>query len=218
MQRLIDNHADRDPAQPLSLMHWLSLDTAGATAVEFALIMPLFLLVLVGSLDLGQMVYAKAVLDGVVEKAARDSTLETGDTSLADGIVRETIAPILPDSRVTATRKSYFDYANSNRGEELITDANGDGNASQGDKFIDLNNNDRRDKDLGVDGNGGSNDVIVYTVNVEYEPIFAMPLVPLDWSTRNISATAVKRNQPFAKVNGSYSAREITCSQSTCEN
>lgn len=196
-------------AQP-SLLRRLTRDSAGVTAVEFALVAPIFLMVIVGSLDLGQMVYAKSVLDGVVEKAARDSTLESGDTTLADRVVKRAVLEILPEARVSATRKSYFDFDSANRGEEL-DDVNGDGDCSPGEAYTDLNGNDAWDEDLGAAGNGGANDVIVYTVNVAYEPVFAMPMVPLDWSTREISATAVKRNQPFGKQSGSYSARPKTC-------
>jgi hypothetical protein len=136
--------------------------------------------------------------------------LETGDTQLADRAVKKAVQEILPAARVSATRKSYFDFNSANRGEEL-DDVNGDGECSPGEGYTDLNGNDQWDADLGSAGNGGANDVIVYTVNVEYEPVFAMPMVPLDWSTREISATAVKRNQPFGKQNGSYSARPRTC-------
>jgi Flp pilus assembly protein TadG len=185
-------------------------DSAGVTAVEFALIAPVFLMIIAGSLDLGQMVYAKSVLDGAVEKAARDSTLETASTQAADNIVKKAVWEILPAARVTATRKSYFDFNNTNRGEEL-DDVNGDGECSPGEAYTDLNGNDTWENDLGAEGNGGANDVIVYTVNVAYEPVFAMPMVPLDWSTREISATAVKRNQPFGKPSGSYAARPKVC-------
>ncbi len=197
-------------AKRVSLRQGLLRDAAGVTVVEFALVLPVFLMVLVGSLDLAQMVYAKAVLDGVVEKASRDSALETGDTALADGVVRQAISQVLPGSRVSVTRKNYFDFTNANRGEEL-DDVNGDGECSPNEAYTDLNNNDHWDKSLGADGNGGANDVIVYTVNVSYEPVFALPLVPLDWSTRDISATAVKRNQPFGRQSGSYSERPKTC-------
>ncbi len=197
-------------AKRVSLRPGLLCDAAGVTVVEFALVLPVFLMVLVGSLDLAQMVYAKAVLDGVVEKASRDSALETGDTTLADGVVRQAISQVLPGSRVSVTRKNYFDFTNANRGEEL-DDVNGDGECSPNEAYTDLNNNDHWDKSLGADGNGGANDVIVYTVNVSYEPAFALPLVPLDWSTRDISATAVKRNQPFGRQSGNYSERPKTC-------
>lgn len=186
------------------------------TTVEFAIVMPVFLLALVGCLDLGQMVYAVGVLDGAVEKAARDSTLETGNTSAADAKVRRAIGPILPGAQVTSTRKSYYDFAHANKGE-VLDDRNGDGlctPASPGieaERYTDENGNGRYDKSLGKTGNGGANDVIVYTVTVRYDPVFAMPFVPLDWSRRSISSTAVKRNQPYALQQGAYTSKPENC-------
>ncbi len=185
-------------------------DRRGVTTIEFALVAPVFLMVIIGCLDLGQMVYAKGVLDGAVEKAARDSSLETGDTSLADGKVRSTITKVLPKATVSSTRKSYFDFTNANKGEAL-DDKNGDGECSTGESYTDRNGNSRWDEDLGEDGNGGANDVIVYTVRVAYDPVFAVPLVPINWSRREIVSTAVKRNQPFALQEGSYASQPRTC-------
>ncbi|MGV3510826.1 MAG: TadE/TadG family type IV pilus assembly protein [Novosphingobium sp.] len=194
----------------------LSSDRAGVTTLEFAIVMPIFLMMLIGCLDLGQMVYAVGVLDGAVEKAARDSTLETGDTSAADAKVETAIRPVLPGAIVSSTRQSYFDFAHASKGE-ILNDANGDGEctpASEGveaETFTDENNNGTYDKDLGQTGNGGANDVIVYTVTVRYDPVFKVPLIPLDWSRRTISSTAVKRNQPYGLQTGAYTSRPETC-------
>ncbi|MDT0508606.1 TadE/TadG family type IV pilus assembly protein [Novosphingobium sp. MMS21-SN21R] len=165
--------------------------------IEFALIAPMFLLLIVGCLDLGQMVYAVGVLDGVVEKAARDSSLETGDTAAADAKVQEVILKVLPGADVSSTRRSYFDFSDIERPERW-NDANNDGACSEGENYVDENNNGDWDSDVGSTGNGGANDVVMYTVTVRYDPIFALPLVPIDWSRREIASTAVRRNQPFA--------------------
>lgn len=185
-------------------------DRNGVTTVEFAMVMPVFLLALVGCLDLGQMVYAIGVLDGAVEKAARDSTLETGNTANADAAVTSAVGKILPGARISSTRKSYFDFAHANKGEPL-NDTNGDGLCSTGEGYTDENGNGSWDDDLGRTGNGGANDVIVYTVTVRYDPVFAIPLLPLDWSEREISSTAVKRNQPYALQEGSYGSTARVC-------
>lgn len=185
-------------------------ENSGVTTIEFAFVAPAFLLALVGCLDLGQMVYAKGVLDGAVEKAARDSTLETGDTSVADAKVISAMRPIVPGAQVTSTRKSYYDFARTNKGEPL-DDKNGDGACSPGEGYTDENGNGSWDEDLGRTGNGGANDVIVYTVRVQYDPVFAVPIVPLDWSRREITAIAVKRNQPFALQDGSYGSTPRVC-------
>ncbi|MFY7837803.1 MAG: TadE/TadG family type IV pilus assembly protein [Novosphingobium sp.] len=188
----------------------LLADRRGVTTIEFVIVAPMFLMLVIGCLDVGQLVYAKGVLDGAVEKAARDSSLETGDTSLADDLVEKTIKKVLPRATVASKRKSYFDFVNANKGEKL-DDANGDGECSPGESYTDRNGNQRWDDDLGKDGNGGANDVIVYTVTVTYDPTFQVPLVPVDWSRREITSTAVKRNQPFALQTGSYSSQPRTC-------
>ncbi len=180
-------------------------DCTGATVVEFALILPVFLLVIVGCLDIGQMVYGIGVLDGAVEKAARDSTLETGNTANADAQVEDVIGRVLPGARLTSKRESYYAFSDIDRPERW-NDANNDGDCSTGETYVDENSNGSWDRDIGESGNGGANDVVVYKVTVRYDPVFAMSLVPLDWNTREISSTAVHRNQPFALQEGRGSA------------
>lgn len=184
-------------------------DSAGATIVEFAFILPLFLLVIIGCLDVGQMVYGIGVLDGAVEKAARDSTLETGNTAVADAKVADVIGRVLPGARVTSTRESYYAFSDIDRPERW-NDSNNDGSCSTGETYVDENSNGSWDQDIGANGNGGANDVVVYKVTVAYDPVFAIPLVPLDWNTRRISSTAVHRNQPFATQQG-YGSASGTC-------
>ncbi|MBB4612403.1 TadE/TadG family type IV pilus assembly protein [Novosphingobium taihuense] len=194
----------------MTVRQQLARDSQGVTTIEFAMVMPVFLLALVGCLDLGQMVYAIGVLDGAVEKAARDSTLETGNTANADAAVTSAVEKILPGARISSTRKSYFDFAHVSRGEPL-NDTNGDGLCSTGEGYTDENGNGSWDDDLGRTGNGGANDVIVYTVNVRYDPVFAIPFVPIDWREREISSTAVKRNQPYALQEGGYGSTARVC-------
>ena len=64
-------------------------DRRGVTVTEFGLIAPTFLLLLLGVFDLGFTVYARAILDGAVQKAGRDASLESGGSAL------DTIDPTL---------------------------------------------------------------------------------------------------------------------------
>ena len=51
-------------------------DETGATIVEFALISPVLVLTLMGLFDLSYNFYAETMIEGAIQKAARDSTLE----------------------------------------------------------------------------------------------------------------------------------------------
>lgn len=174
---------------------WQSRD--GVSATEFALIAPVFLTLLLGILDIGQMGYGNAVLNGAVQKAARDSALETGDTAAADALVQQIVAPVFPGATYTSSRTSYYDFADIGRAERW-NDANNNGTCDNSEAYVDENENGAWDADIGLDGNGGANDVVVYSVTASYQPVFRVPFLPEKWRTRSVTGSAIKKNQPFA--------------------
>ena len=175
----------------------LTRDTRGVAAIEFAIVLPIFMTLMVGLLDVGQNIYAKAILNGAVEQAARDSALETGDTTLADKFVEDTVGPILPGMTITSTRKSYFDFADMGRPERW-NDSNGNGTCDNNEAYTDENQSGSWNDEIGSDGNGGASDVVIYTVTVRYRTAFPVPLMPDIWNERKLESTAVRKNQPFA--------------------
>ena len=188
----------------------LAHDTRGVAAVEFALIAPVFLLLLLGSFNIGQMVYGRALLGGAVEKAARSAALETANTSSADAMVKKTVQRILPGAVITSTRTSYYDFNDINRPEKW-NDSNGSGDCDNNESYTDENRNGQWDEDVGSDGNGGANDVVLYTVTAEYTPAFVVPLAPDSWNATTISASAVRKNQPFS-LQAKYASEAGVCS------
>lgn len=190
-------HQATGPCRPQGKLHRIAGDTQGVAAIEFALIMPIFLTLMVGLLDVGQSVYATAILNGAVEQAARSSSLETADTVAADQIVEEIVGPILPGMTMTTTRMSYFDFTDIDRPERW-NDVDGNGSCDNGESFTDENRSGSWDADVGSSGNGGAGDVVFYTVTVTYRTAFPIPALPDTWSERTLSSTAVRKNQPFA--------------------
>lgn len=188
-------------------------DERGIAATEFALIAPVFILLIMGLFDMAHMTYARATFDGIVQRAARASSLETANTAAADNMVFSNVKTLLPGilrSDLTTNRMSYYDFADIKRPEKLEEDANNNGNCDAGDKYLDENNNNRFDRDIGKDGNGGAGDVVMYTATVEYKPVFRIPFMPSAWNKRTLTATAVKKNQPFTNQTG-YSTTKKTC-------
>lgn len=189
------------------VQHTLLPASDGLAAVEFAFIAPVFLLLMLGVFDMGQMLYAKSVLDGAVQSAARLSALETGDTDDADAMVKDSVNPIIPGVTLETSRVSYFDFADIERPEKWDDD-DGDGTCNNSESYTDENGNGRWDLDIGVDGNGGANDVVIYTVNATYTPLFKVPFLNL--ADRTLTSTAVRKNQPFANQEG-YGSKAGTC-------
>lgn len=179
----------------------LSDDAEGVSTIEFALIAPVFFTLLIGIFNAGQEAYGLAVLNGAVQKAARDSSLEIVDIGYADMMVENQVAPILPGATFKSTRTSYNDYIDIGRPEKW-NDANNNGTCDTGESYVDENGNGDWDADIGKNGNGGADDVVVYQMTVTYEPTFKIPLMPNEWNTRSLTASAIKKNQPFANQTG----------------
>ena len=184
----------------------------GIAVTEFGLIAPVFFLLLLGLYDITHTAYAKSVFSGAVERAARVAALETGDPDAADQMIEDLVRPVLPDVEITTERQSYFDFADIGR-PELFTDSNSNGICDNNESFTDLNGNGERDEDIGLSGNGGASDVVMYTVTATYTPLFKVPFLPESWNTRTMTATAVKKNQPFSNQT-TYTPTPLTCSDS----
>lgn len=187
----------------------LGREEGGNAAIEFAIVAPVFLTLLIGTFDLGQMVYAKSILSGAVEQAARSSSLQGGNTVTADKMVGDMVKRVLPGVTISSQRMSYFDFADIKRPEKW-NDADADATCNNGEGYMDENGNGIWDSDIGVSGNGGASDVIIYTVTATYSPVFKIPFAPQSWNQRSLSSTAVRKNQPFAQQTG-YSTGAGTC-------
>jgi Flp pilus assembly protein TadG len=177
----------------------LAADRSGAALVEFAIIIPVVALLLLGSIEFGLNVYLRAVLEGAMQQAGRNSTLQSaqaGQTAI-DTFVRDRVQAILPNATVAFTRANYYTFSTVGRPEDF-TDTNGNGVHDANECFQDANGNNTWDADGARTGNGGANDVVEYTATVTYPSLIpggtAIGLSP----TTRISATTLLRNQPFA--------------------
>lgn len=174
-------------------------DRKGATLVEFALIAPTFLLLLLGTFEFGHGVYLQAILQGAVQQAGRDSGLESGQENLGriEASVLDQVRAIAPRGAIQSTRRNYRTFTEVSKPEDF-TDANGNGVRDADECFIDANGNGGWDADRSQTGQGGADDVVVYTATLTYDRIAPLWKI-IGWSERNrISASTTLRNQPFA--------------------
>lgn len=173
-------------------------DCTGSAAVEFALVSPALVLVLMGLFDMGYTLYAGVMLQGTIQQAARSSTVEGATASLGsiDGKVEDQIKQVVPDADVVFKRKSYSNFSDVALPEDY-TDTNTNGSCDAGEPFEDANGNGAWDRDRGVDGLGGARDAVLYTVTMTYRRPFPMAsLIGLPETVSN-EASTVLRNQPY---------------------
>ena len=186
----------------------LRRDQQGVSAVEFALLAPVLLTMLMGLLDLAYNMYTAQMLQGAVQAAARKSSIEGAATNAAaiDGVVTTAVHAVAPSATMTFSRKAYTNFGNVNRPEDY-DDVNADGTCNNGEPFEDANGNGNWDIDPGQAGFGSARDAVLYNVAITYPrafPIFAF--IPGQTSTFSMKADVVLRNQPSGMQSATASA------------
>ncbi len=185
---------------PTTSWRTLSSDDRGAAVAEFGLIVGTFMLLLLGLFDVGQVAYSQAILNGAVQEAARVSTLETGDADAADASIAATLEAVAPGVVVETTRRSYFDFNDIARPEQW-NDEDNNGTCDNDEAYTDENGNGGWDADIGAEGNGGASDVVVYEATATFPPLFPNPFRLGGQDDHVLTATTIKKNQPFANQN-----------------
>jgi Flp pilus assembly protein TadG len=176
----------------------LPADTQGATLVEFALIAPVLLLLLLGMFEMGYNFYMQAQLQGAVQKAARNSTVQasSGNTEAIDDRVTAAVRAIVPNATMAFSRRAYASFGDVDRAEDY-TDLDDDGACNNGEPFEDANGNGAWDDDRGQASGGGARDAVLYTVQVSYPRAFAAAQIVGLSPTFTSEAATVLRNQPW---------------------
>jgi hypothetical protein len=142
--------------------------------------------------------YMEAQLQGAVQKAARDSTIESASANVAtiDARVAEAVRAIVPDAEMKFSRKAYSSFSDVHR-EEDYTDVNKNGICDDGDPYEDANGNGMWDADRGAIGGGGARDAVLYIVDVSYVRAFSVTQFIGMSDKFSTQAITVLRNQPW---------------------
>ncbi len=166
--------------------------------MEFALVAPIFLLMLMGMFVLGQQVYASALLQGALQQAARDSTLERGqgDYGKIDARLEEAVLPIIPGATIVLQRRNFATFSDT-RIPEQFTDTNNNGKCDDGEPFEDIDGDGILDADRGRDGIGGARDAVVLTATATYDRLIPIPSLTGLEREVTLRGRTVLRNQPF---------------------
>ncbi|MCW4460369.1 pilus assembly protein [Sphingomonas sp. BT-65] len=180
----------------------------GATLVEFAIVAPVLGFMLLAAFDVAHTLYVRAALQGVVQKAARDLTLESGlvtaTQDLLDEKVRKQVKALANNGTVTISRQWYRRYEHAAASQfEPWTDTNSNGTCdgpqggTPGEPYEDTNGNNRWDATGGNLSQGGAKDAVLYTATVSYPRFFPVYNVIGGSNTTKVTASTILRNQPY---------------------
>lgn len=184
-------------------------DQNGVAAIEFAFVMPPFMLMFLGAFDVGYSLYFRGVLDGAIQESARSSALESAVVvtnsqagyEAQDAQLENKLKDLAVDIDVTFDRKSYFSFKDVARPEKF-SESNANGVCDNNEQYDDENANAQWDEDVGVDGAGGPKDVVLYTVTVKYKRIFPLWAFIGQSQDNTFSSSTVLKNQPYDNQSG----------------
>ena len=175
----------------------------GVSAVEFALIAPVFFGILLVAFEFGFAFYARAILQGAVEEAARTASLENTQWDEIENLVNNKVRQVIPvsDSETEISFDLDPTYYANYVDLELPEDFEDDNNNNEWDPeecFVDRNSNTTYDVDIGLSGRGGAQDVVVIDATLVYNRPFPIwGLFNLE-QTQTIRISTFLRNQPFS--------------------
>lgn len=178
-------------------------DEDGATAIDFAFCFPVILTAVVGLMELAMILFVSALMEGGLRDASRFAI--TG--ALPSGVSREQMIVDIVNDRTLGlfdlrlndvSLRVYETFDQVGQPEPLTLDANGNGQYDEGDSYTDVNGNGQWDADMGRSGAGGSGDVVVYDLNVDW-PLLTPFLAPLigEGGLIRLGASIAVRNEPY---------------------
>ncbi len=187
----------------LSLFNRILSDESGVTAIEFAIIAPVFFGLMMGTFDVGHRLYFEAVLRGAVNKAGRDSALEGGSEPLRQAEIDKRLTKqlkLINSRAVIKPERTYYRTYNDAAvpTHEDFIDSNHNNVCDTGETYADENHNNTYDADGIAEGQGSARDVVIYSVDVTYPRLFPIAgFVPGMSDEVEINASTVLTNQPF---------------------
>ena len=182
----------------MTRLRMLLRDRRGVTAIEFAIVLPVMLLMIMGLSDLAYREYVQVVFEGALQKAGRDSAIEGGDdiASDLDTRVMASVRTVAKSATYTATRTTNATFSQFK--PERFTDTNGNGVRDAGECFDDVNGNGQWDQDPGASGQGRANDVTLYAMTITYPRLFPLMKSLGFPKMQTLSARTLLKNQPYA--------------------
>ena len=185
--------------QPPAPLPRLAADITGTAAVQFALVAPMLLLLIIGSFEIAMLLLVSGMVESSVLAASRYGV--TGYTEegvsrvdrIRELIGERTFGLVDLDTAVIQTLV-YPSFADIGQ-PEPFTDANHNGVHDSGESFSDINGNGHWDPDMGKAGMGGPGDIVLYDVEYATTAITHL-LQPIFGPIVHRAAVAV-RNEPY---------------------
>ncbi len=178
----------------------------GTSATEFALVLPVLLLLVSGIIEMSLLFFVNVLAEGGLREAARYGITGQG---AEDGVREDEILQIVSDhthglidfESATLSTMAYKSFGAIDEPEPFVDGSNGEpanGEYDEGEDYDDVNENGHWDGDQGVAGAGGPGDVVMYELS--YDWAFITPVLSVFAGQDghiNMTASIAVRNEPY---------------------
>jgi Flp pilus assembly protein TadG len=174
----------------------------GSPAAEFAFVAPIMILLVVGTIEFGMIMFVTILMESGLRDAARYGITgsEFGKMSRMERIVEiinDRTLGLVDISEADIQILVYPDFGQIGDGEDFV-DGNGNGTYDVGETFTDANGNGTWDSDIGQSGPGASGQVVLYRIEYAWNLLtpLAAPLIG-EGGKFTLSASIAVRNEPY---------------------
>ncbi len=173
----------------------------GITSIEFAVIAPVFLMMLMGIIEFAMIMFTSSVMESATNNTARYGKTgfvaggSTREEQIIANVANRTAGLLDPDD-ITITYTVYSDFDDVGDPEPCVSPLAPPCPGTPSVNFVDVNGNGSWDNDMGAAGLGNPGDVVVYTVNYPW-PVVTPIIYAITGSVINLTARTVVRNEPY---------------------
>lgn len=200
-----------------NLLIKLIRENRGVVAVEYALVLPAFLSLMLGSLEIGRVLMVYSALEGAVTESTRiamTGSVPDGYASVEEYIrefVEDSLENVGVDAGVNISMDVYESFS-AIGAEEPYTDIEGNLVCDNGDPYTDVNDNGSWDTDMGASGTGGQENIMLMRIGVELPYIIHGVIEAFSNDTHiNLSTSTAIRNEPYGGVSWTPSDTVRNC-------
>ncbi len=174
--------------------------TSGASVVEFSFIMPVMLLVLVGLIEIIFAFALNTLIEGGLRESARYGVTGAGSqlerqTQIMNIVSRHTLG-FVTEETAEIEMLIYPDFESIARFEPYDDTAPVNGQFDIGEDYDDVNGNGQWDEDMGVQGVGQGNDILLYKIKYDW-PMLTSFFAGIIGEEINMEVALAVRNEPF---------------------
>jgi Flp pilus assembly protein TadG len=173
---------------------------SGNAVVEFALVAPIFLGMLLSILEFSGIMFVQTLLEGGAREASRYGiTGQQPDGVSRDDMILQIVGENsfgIIDMDKLEMQTLVYDSFSAVGEPEPFTDENSNDAWDAGEPYTDVNGNGSWDDDMGAVGLGGPGDVVVYSMSYDW-PIMIPWFRPFFGDHITLEANIAVRNEPF---------------------